>query len=52
VLSGSDIFREKINYCLDTSDMQSGDKLHCLVDSGKLYSTLYIVLNVSEGDGA
>jgi len=52
VLSGSDIFREKINNCLDTSDMQSGDELHCLIDSGELYSTLHIVLYVSEGDGA
>ena len=52
MLSGRDIFREKINDCLDTSNMQSGDELIGRLITGKLYSTLYFVLNVSEGDGA
>ena len=32
--------------------MQRLYKYHRLIDSGELYSTLYFVLNVSEGDGA
>ena len=48
---GSDIFREKIYNCINTSDMQRGDELHCFVDIRELYSTLYFVLHVGEGDG-
>ena len=32
--------------------MQRLYKYHRLIDSGELYSTLYFVLNVSEGDSA
>lgn len=51
-ISGSDIFRKKIYNSIHTSEMQRLYKYHCLVDSGELYSTLHIVLNVGEGDGA
>jgi hypothetical protein len=49
--SVSAIVVQKIYPGIHTSDMQRGDELKRLSDSRELYSTLYFVPNVSEGDG-
>jgi hypothetical protein len=49
--SVSAIVVQKIHPGIHTSDMQRGDELERLSDSRELYSTLYIILHVSEGDG-
>ena len=50
MLSGNEIFREKIDICLHTSDMQTQDKLLGNLIARKRYSLWFFVDHVGESD--